>query len=333
MRGRLPAWATAPQHWRCFDALVSVAIAAAIAALIVVAGQKGIGEWVDEANYEIMFESIVDDGWLEILRTRPDPLYGLLSKLAIALGLSFSGFVFVVATITIAIKQRALRAATSDPTALFVLYLSYVFWLHEYTQIRAALAIALALHGIYIARTTRPIWFVAGALIHASVAVIGAGYYALRYPKLGFAAGCLGVIALALAIYFDYFDPFSIDRINIYVSLIDMDIFSEINLLAPMPILQGCILLCCLGLRHPLRSTGFMEYMFSGVGLVSFYALSFLPPVAFRFYELFLPFFLILLSRVWKRTPVLMFLTTLYFASGLKTTFIGAGSLLFPDGG
>lgn len=328
---RASVWA--PENWHHFDAFIGLMVAAMLGALIAVAGQKGIGEWVDGENYEMMFTSLIGESWSDALTIRADPLYSLLSKLAQALGLSFAGFVFVVATITIAIKQKALRAATPDAVALFALYMSYVFWLHEYTQIRVAMALAFAMYGIYVAKSTRIVWFVAGVLIHASVGLVAAGYYGLRHPRLGVAAAALAVLVFVVAVQYFSFDPFSIERIGVYASLVDRDIFSEINLLATMPILQGCILLCCLGLAEPLKSTGRMEFIFSCVGLASFYAFSFLPPIAFRFYELFLPFFLILLARVWKRTPALIFLTALYFLSGLKTTFVGTGSLLFPNGG
>ena len=68
--------------------------------------------------------------------------------------------------------------------------------------------------------------------------------------------------------------------------------------------------------------------IFSAVGFASFYVLSSLPVLAFRTYELFMPFFVILLSRLWRDSILIKGVILVWILLGLRSAFFTADSVV-----
>jgi hypothetical protein len=104
--------------------------------------------------------------------------------------------------------------------------------------------------------------------------------------------------------------------------------FSTINLLSLMPIVQILGIGCALFHFRSLSGTAREEIALSVVGVISFYALSFVPVLAFRTFELFMPFFVILLSRLSQRSIVAWGIMVLWAILGIRASFLTADSVV-----
>jgi len=292
-----------------------------------VAGFALVGPSVDVENYRTIFDWVTETDLIE-LALGSDPGFLVLSRIAYVAGLGFDGWMFTIALATCAVKAVVLWRLPTDRTVLLALYSSYLFWLHEYTQIRIALALGLVMLGIYAARRWEWLLFVVAATLHASVLAVVVLYVTTRYPRKALAAAIIGLPVLyASGAQSDLFAYLAI-RVGSYALLLDQGEFDQLNIFSLMPMVQGLMILLALCLRDRLTEPGRMELTFATVGLVSFYALSFLPVLAFRTYELFIPFLLILVSRLWRHSVLMRVLGVIYIALGLRVSFIGSASLL-----
>jgi hypothetical protein len=112
-------------------------------------------------------------------------------------------------------------------------------------------------------------------------------------------------------------------RLYNYIELFQQGEFTEQNLLGAMPILQLVITAYILARRCILPIYKFEIYL-SFAGPILFYTLSFLPILAIRSYELFIPFFIIMASRKQYSSVCLYFLLTMYLIFGFKSSFFGS---------
>lgn len=324
-----PAGAGMP--WACFELrasrelrLVTYVLGAFIAACI--PGLVLLGPSPDLENYRILYEEWNFADIPELLEGN-DPAYFLLSKVVHDLGASFQTFLFLLALLTCSIQALLLARLDTHRTMLLVLYASYLFWLHDYTQIRFSLALALVLLGIYQVRG-RWLLFLLGAGVHASVALIVVLHVLWRNPRFALILLSLGVPALVASGKLDAIIVSLALRIATYVDQRDVGVFDDINLFSLMPLTQAVITLLCMRSTSAPGHWARQEIYFAWVGLASFYVFSFLPVLAFRFYEMMIPFFLILVSRNWSRSRLLQGLTLLYILLGLRVSFLSADALL-----
>ncbi|WP_119354254.1 EpsG family protein [Azohydromonas sediminis] len=292
-----------------------------------VAGFGLLGPSVDLENYRMLFDWVAETDFAE-LALGSDPGYLVLSRLAYLTGLGFQGLLFAIALATCAAKATMLWRLPTDRAVLVGLYASYLFWLHEYTQIRIALALGLVMLGIYVVRRGRWLLFIAAVTLHASALAVVLLYAATRSPR----RALLGAFLVLAALYFiGALDGLILNiatRVAFYSYYRDAGEFDQLNIFSLMPMAQGLMILLALHHRDRLPEHGRMELTFAVVGLLSFYGLSFLPVLAFRTYELFIPFFLILVSRLWRYSVGIRLLGLIYIALGLRASFMGPASLL-----
>lgn len=295
-------------------------------ASIYISGVKPIGISADLRNYELLYNASAINDWATVLGGS-DSGYFTLAKLAAMGGLSFDAFAFILAAGTCILLYFVAKEIDTNRAVLIAIYLSYLFWLHEYTQIRIAAAMAIGLYAIYATRPTiRWPLFLAAVLLHNSfVAVVGV--YALVKARRIDVLVLLGLAALAL-----YLSPFSEGLAQRIVNYQDLASatgqFTDINLFSLMPLVQ----LSGIGLAivhfKKLGIEAREELIFAAVGLASFYVLSSLPVLAFRTYELFMPFFVILLSRLWRDSILIKGVILVWILLGLRSAFFTADSVV-----
>lgn len=300
--------------------------------LSLLVGLNLLGTSLDRQAYLWQYQRVEDQGFLE-LATGLDPLYFLALKLASLAGLPFEWITFAIALASLGLVKAAVERLEINHFAFFGLWASHVLWLHNYTQIRIALAIALVLFAIFrLGRARWPVFVIAFA-IHAAVAIPIAIWVISRLPKRALAA--LGVVAAAVLVKVatDFegvfttltkFVPDIGERALLYVDLRDFDVFSEQNLLAVMPLMQSAMVIYILVRSRVIDTVA----MLGSIGPVFFYAFSFLPVLAFRSYEMFIPFFLVYLAMYVNRSPLLIGVATLYGLVGLRQIFFTASPVV-----
>lgn len=295
-----------------------------LAAAIYVSGVKPIGISADLRNYELLYSASAINDWPTIL-TGGDLGYFAFAKLAATAGWSFDLFTFVLAAGTCLLLFVVATRLDTNRIVLVAIYGSYLFWLHEYTQIRIAAAIAIGLFAIYVARPAfRWPLFVVAILLHNSFVLAVVAYALLKARRIDVVAAlAVGVLALFLS-------PLGTGLVQRLVSYQDLASttgqFTDINLFSLMPLVQLCGIGCAVVHFKELPIQGKEEMILAAIGAASFYLLSPIPVLAFRTFELFMPFFVILLSRLWGVSVVIRGLILLWMMLGLRSAFFTTDS-------
>jgi hypothetical protein len=298
----------------------------------VLAGLKPLGISVDLENYRVMFETAVQANWLELMETS-DPAYSAITKLSALLGFDFAGFAMLLAIATCLLKAKAAARIDTDRLMLLLLYFSYLFWLHEYTQIRLGLALGFVLMALYAPTRANALLYVLAVLTHASTAVIIALHFAFHRPRTAALLLVMSIMMLLVSEPAQTAIATLATRVTVFADGLDMGIFTELNIFSSMPAVQAGVLVALLPRLRTLSPAAREEYMMSSVSVLAFYGLSFIPALAFRFNELLMPFLLVLISRTWRQSPTVAIGALLYILSGLRTSFFSADSLIFSGGG
>lgn len=291
---------------------------------IYISGIKPIGISADLRNYELLYNASAISDWASVLQGS-DAGYFAMAKLAATAGWSFDLFAFVLAAGTCILLFLTVMRVDTNRVVLIAIYASYLFWLHEYTQIRVAAAIAIGLFAVYTARpAVRWPLFVLAVLIHNSFIVAVAAYAVVNTKRIDW------IVALGVAGVLVFLSPLSeslIQRVSSYQDLASSTgQFTQINLFSLMPLVQLVgIAFAALQFKQ-LPPDGKKETFFSIIGVSSFYILSPLPVLAFRVFELFMPFFVILLSRLWGRSVLIRGLILVWILLGMRSAFFTADS-------
>lgn len=291
---------------------------------IYISGVKPIGISADLRNYELLYNASAIGDWTSVIQGS-DAGYFAMAKLAAVAGWSFDWFAFILAAGTCILLFLTVMRIDTNRVVLVIIYASYLFWLHEYTQIRVAAAIAIGLFAIYAARpTVRWPLFLLAVLIHNSFIVAVAAYAVLNTKRLDW------VVALGVAGVVIFISPLGeslIQRVTSYQDLASSTgQFTQINLFSLMPLVQIVGIGFAALQFNLLPPEGKKETFFSILGVSSFYLLSSLPVLAFRIFELFMPFFVILLSRLWGRSVLVRGVILVWILLGMRSAFFAADS-------
>jgi EpsG family len=291
-----------------------------------------LGPSPDLENYRILYEDWNFIDLAEHLQGN-DPVFFALSKLTYEAGTGFAGFLLVMALLTCSLQARLLWLLDTQRGLLLALYASYLFWLHDYTQIRFSLALVFVMLGMYEPQQhtlRRWLLFALGLGVHASTALLVLLWALWRYPRAALALLAAGVPLLVASGQLDNTIVAIALRLATYVEQRDLGLFDTLNIFSLMPLTQALITLLCMQ-GPPLAQRSALERQeiaFAWAGFASFYIFSFLPVLAFRTYEMMIPFFLILLSRNWKRSWAIRAVGLVYVLLGLRVSFLTADSVL-----
>lgn len=295
-----------------------------------VIGLNLLGDSPDRQAYEWQFDA-VRNRYLSEVFSEIDPLYFLIIKAASLSSVSFDTVTFVFAFCSLGLLHIAVASQKGINLPIFyILYASCILWLHNYTQIRIALAISLILFAILRGgRLAIPAFF-AAISVHAAAAVpvvawIGASL-ASRLPPKGLMALGLGAAAIIIQVATGFdgilsgllgLAPNIAAKALLYVDLRDLEIFSEQNIFAFMPLLQLGIASYITGRTRKVDTFAILGFL----GPICFYVFSFLPILAIRTYEMFIPFFLVYLARYVTRSRLLLAGSAIYVAAGVRQIF------------
>ena len=167
--------------------LLVLAVVAAAAA-----GYGWFGESRDYANYVGVYDALTRHDTFSSFRFERGYLY-LSWFCKFYIGMDFAQYYTFLAGISLLLKFRLLWKRTSAPVIAAVVYLMILFPLHEYTQLRAAVALAFAYTAmdVYLdgKRFMAFLLLVVGVLFHATAMVLAAAallviFVAKRSPVL-----------------------------------------------------------------------------------------------------------------------------------------------------
>lgn len=167
--------------------------------LIAMAGLRAGDIDRDYWNYEGAFTCVVD----EYEGCRMEPVFNLISHVANAMGYGTEGVIFIYALLSISL-YAILIARSETPYLSLLTYFSMWFFLHEMTQIRAGLALAVTIFGLdYLYEKKRLKFFLAcglASMVHLSCAafVILAFFNTRKHNPW------LGAILIAVSIALSY---------------------------------------------------------------------------------------------------------------------------------
>lgn len=293
---------------------------------VYVSGFKPIGISADIRNYELLYNASAVSDWQTILQGGDFGYYGT-SKLAASLGCSFEFFAFLLAATTCSLLFVVASRLDTNRIILVAIYGSYLFWLHEYTQIRISVAIAVGLCGIYVAKTAvRWPLFILAVLFHNSFILVIFAYVVIKIRRADL------IVAMAAVGLFLLFGPLGeglVQRITAYQDLASTTgQFTSINLFSLMPLVQIAGIGCAAITFRQLPLIAKEETVLASFGVAAYYLFASLPVLAFRTFEIFMPFFVILLSRIWKISRISRVVVLLWILLGLRSAFFAADSII-----
>lgn len=184
--------------------LFALAVVAGVAA-----GYSWFGESSDYANYAGVYDALMPHDTFANYRFERGYIY-LSWFCKFYIGMDFAQYYAFLASSALLLKFRLLWKHTSAPIIAAAVYLMVLFPLHEYTQIRAAMALAFAftamdayLEGKWF---TAFVLLVVGALFHVTAIVLGgAAFLVLLVAKrppvvvaaLFFATASVGLLVIS----------------------------------------------------------------------------------------------------------------------------------------
>jgi len=265
------------------------------AILILYAGFKPLGIDNDGLGYEYMF-SLCDNpsSTLAIEFT-----FTYISKLVHLISSDVHNLFLIYAAIGVIIKMLAFKKLFPLFFLPLSIYISHIFILHDFTQIRAAIASALLLYSIPFLynRNKRT------CLIIYSIAVCF-HYSALLFFFLLFISNnisykekilLLSIIPIGFAFYFIKMNflgyiPFFGEKIETYQKLTEQGIGAEINPFNMVYLVRIAIYYYCFIFYDTIKEN--VKYIpillkIMGISIFSFTFFSFMPVMSFRISELF----------------------------------------------
>ncbi|CAM7700993.1 EpsG family protein [Klebsiella michiganensis] len=301
-----------------------------IPALTFLVGVKDIRRWVDHQTYENYFYLATYNTYENIFKNGSDPIFVSLMKPFTSTVDGFSYFLILCAFITLSIKLTALKKSTDSFVILMILYSAYFLCLHDYIQIRISLAMAFVILGMYSSLTKKSeiAYFIIAALIHLTSVFVIIPYVIYKYFGRRYSiALILGAVFLPIILFSGIVHN---ARLETYIALAKYkDAHFDANPLASQPILQ-LIGLLYLYINKRLRNLVIhsYEYFISIIGVICFYGMLKVPVLSFRLFEMTMFFYIILLSRVAKKSFFIMILCLLFVLVGIKNMFYGDAALL-----
>ena len=189
---------------------------------------------------------------------RQDPLYASAVWLFGHLGGSAQVFYLLLASLGLGIKLTALSRLSGASALVLLLYVCSYFFLHDFTQLRAGLAVGLWMHALAELRHSRGRYLLLTALaslIHLQAA-LGFGLFAvlmLTRQRAGVWLLCVGVLAVVAAAATSVFDQLGQTvlaaipdpRVEVYLEMAAQDVwvrpnpYSFLSLLALATALSG----------------------------------------------------------------------------------------------
>ncbi len=218
-----------------------------------------------------------------------------LAYLFKSLGASYAVYAATLAATSLAIKFRLIYRHTRWPLLAILAYCGIFYPVHEYTQIRAAVAIAFMLIAIheYLEGRYWPtaVWLVLGMLFHtqvALVAIVMAIFWMFRQGPIVAVAGGVGLLLLGTALTIPALTQEVVTAFlpQLLEQVIGSSDFDTFNFLNGPNILSMATILTLLVLGDVVDRAQYY-YLFScAIGLILYYLLADFPVFATRFNDM-----------------------------------------------
>lgn len=276
-------------HWPARTLLAGLVVLLGVAA-----GYQWLGEGGDYEAYVTFFEGMSDVPWTSSVRF--EPLFSLSAWLfSYVLGTDYALFASVLAMVSLAIMVRLIARYSEWPLPLaLATYLMLFYPLHQYTQIRTAVAAACGFLAIHLAHERRPlralgslalaVGFQYSALVLAApVAYLFARGWKWRAAVLAATLGGLAYVWLSMSamLTFAGLNPL----IDAYLENMQNDVAP--NVLSGRNLLTVLLLAGGMLAGVPWRSRWHaVQFTLTAAGLALFLAFLSAPVLAHRFSEL-----------------------------------------------
>lgn len=230
-----------------------------------------------------------------------EPVHNFIEIVVKWLNLDFTAFLFLITFMSLSLKFYFFNKYSPYPILTVLCYLITFFWLHEYTQIRASLAIGFSL--IFVAKMIEGkhkqglIFLIFSVLSHYSAIINIFIYVIIKLKRIYLIILFLIVISLILLIDIDTFEnslSINSNLLNLYTEnhgpKQDFKIFN-LNIISIILTLLVCFLF---GKFNPMIEK-YIAILFFSILLYFFFANIQLMTISFRLLEFYLPMLLVLL--------------------------------------
>lgn len=233
-----------------------------------------------------------------------EPFHDFIEIVVKWLNLDFKSYIFLVTFISLSLKFYFFKKYSQYPELTIICYLMTFFWLHEYTQIRASLAIGFSL--IFIAKTIegkhkQGFFFLIFSILSHYSAIINVWIYAIIKLKNIYLIILL-LIATSLIFLIDIDSFENILKINSSILTLytenhgPKEIFNVFN---PNIISIILTLLLCILFQRKFNQTNqkYITILLLSTIIYFFFAKLELMTISFRILEFYLPIMLVLLTN------------------------------------
>lgn len=278
----------------------------------------------DYATYLRDFADFNETPFLEVMQQ--DLLYRAAVWIFGHLGGTAEAFYLLLASLGLVVKLTALQRLTGRSSLAILIYISSYFFLHDFTQLRAGLAIGIWMHALAdlpYSRSRYLLLTILASLVHLQAAVGFVLYVVLTLARseIGFWSLIVSAILIVLSAATSVFEQLGYTvlaaipdpRTEIYIAMAAEDIwvkpnpYSFISMLALLTALTGAVLERYHALQVKTNiSTERAVYTSLLLGACSVPVLSSIPVAAFRVSEHFfslLPVGLWMLATRERSTP------------------------------
>lgn len=147
--------------------------------LSLAAGYRWLGDGRDFITYYYYYNNI--PSFFDLQNNRFEVGYQMAAyTFRLILDVDYEVFATVLAAVALGIKFFLFNKYLSRPFTATILYLGIFYPVHEYTQIRTAVAVSFAMLAIHLWMDKRRLWacvfFFAAFLFHYSIAALAAGF-------------------------------------------------------------------------------------------------------------------------------------------------------------
>jgi len=289
------------QRTRSLNDAVGISPAHAIyiftwALLSIAAGYRWFGVGVDYPEYREWWDGLLS--WDSVREGRFELLFASLGLIFKRAGFSLGAYYASLIAVALGIKFTLIYRHTRWPLLALASYVAIFYFLHEYTQVRAAVAIAFGLLATF-AWTRRnyvsaAAWLVLGATFQSSVLALGVGFVFAVSLSNAWAMVGWGVVAAAAAYVASTIDPVSVlvafnPLVESYITTADTyeppNIYSPQNVLLVAAI--GASAVAALRDREPVYR---LSLAMCVLALVAFFLFYSVPAIGNRLFGLFFVF-------------------------------------------
>jgi len=291
--------------------------------LVFLVGIKDPNLWLDYSVYSWYYDQAKNNDVIYIIQNIQDPIFTLFNKIFTNFGLEFPTFCVILAICTLYLKFIGLRRSTSNFYVLLVLYSSLILCLQDYTQVRVAFALAVLIFTVYFLKNIKLkiIFLLTSIFLHASVVIVVVAFLFNIFFKKNIKMMFIYFTSLSLFFYGSLKILNEWSRFNQY-----LDNYTYYNIFASIPLVQAFTLIYLL-YRYRKESIDF-EYYVTLSGIAAYYFLT--PAAATRYMEVCSVFFIIMLSKYFRKDDVIKLVCLLIFVLNLYNLFIKPNSFLYP---